>query len=123
MDNGIGWFILILLIAWAGNLIYQGYREETAKPLPMKDMGNGVMEPICPQCHARLVSLQRKEQNALASIVSWLLILSGIFAVLFVHWIVGLVITAIGIIVNVSGHTQHTVLTCPACGADAKILG
>lgn len=122
MDNGIGWLILLLLIAWAGNLIYQGYRKETAKPLPMKDMGNGVMEPICPQCHARLVSLQRKEHSVLASAISWLLILSGAFMVLFVHWIAGLIAVAIGIIVNATGHSQSTVLTCPACGVDAKTL-
>ena len=55
MEGGIGWIILLIVVAWAGHAVYQGYRKETAPPLPTVTTGDGLKVPICPT--AALASL------------------------------------------------------------------
>ena len=35
--------VLALVVAWIVNIIYQGYKQETAPPLQMRDNGHGAM--------------------------------------------------------------------------------
>lgn len=121
MDGGIGWVILILVVAWAANQIWQGYRRETAPPLTMSDNGHGVMDPVCPRCQARLVAVQRSTSSGLASALAILIGLAGIILILF-NWIAGGVIIILAILIHMAGREKQTALTCPACRTDARIL-
>ena len=64
MDQGFGWVVLVAVLAWVGNVIYQGYKAEKAPPLTLADNGHGMKEPICPACQARLVTITREVRGA-----------------------------------------------------------
>lgn len=122
MDDRMGWFVLVLVLAWAGNLIYQGYKRETAPPLPMADNGMGMKEPVCPACRARLVAVSRVSRGALAALVGWTLIVVGVLALIAVSWLAGLLVMLVGVVVLIAGKSNETVLMCPACGVDVRRL-
>lgn len=113
--------ILALVAAWIGNMIYQGYQEANAKPLPMADIGNGVKEPICPACSSRLVTITRSGDVGLTQIVGWLFVVGGLVAFL-INFLVGGLLILIGAALIAIGKSKATFLSCPACGKDAKRL-
>lgn len=118
----IGGLVLGLpLLAWAGWQIYQGYLNEQRPPLTLRDNGSGIMEPVCAHCQTRLVSVNRKTGSGAAGLFALLIGLVGIVVFLF-HWLAGLVVIGLAVLINHAGKGQETVLTCPACGQEAKRL-
>jgi len=121
MNDAAGFVILAMFIAYMGFQIWQGYRRETTPPLPLRDTGNGIMQPVCPRCHAGLVTLQRKESSSLVSVLAFLVGVIGIGLIL-INWLAGGVVIIVALLINMAGKSTATVLTCPACGHDAKTL-
>lgn len=122
MDNWLGWGILIVVLVWAGKSIYEGYRRETAPPLPLMDNGHGLMEPVCPTCKARLVTVQHKDGGGLATVISAAVILAGVVVLVGVNWLAGLVMILLGVVIHHAGKSTRTVLTCPVCRAEVREL-
>lgn len=114
--------IAALVAAWVLNLIYQGYKNEMAPPLPMVDNGHGAKEPICPTCAAKLVTVTRKGGIGLTGVIGWLVLFSGLLVLLAINWLAGGGMLIVGILLVILGKSTETVLTCPACGKDAKRL-
>lgn len=113
--------LLALVIATIGYYIAQGWREETRPAPPLRDVGHGVKVPVCPQCKVPLITRQRKTGSGRAGLLA-LLVGGMALALLLVHLIAGLVGLALAVLIHLAGKSQETVLTCPACGADARIL-
>lgn len=122
MEGGIGWIILLIVLAWAGYAVYQGYRKETAPPLPTVTTGDGLKVPICPHCSTRLITMERHAHGAIASVFGGLVFALGLIFMLLAHLVGGLVILAVGVLIILAGKYRHTVITCPACGKDARSL-
>ena len=121
MNDSTGYVILAMIVAYIGFRIWEGYKRETAKPLPLRDAGNGIMQPVCPRCHTGLVMLQRKDGSGLAGVLALLVGLFGL-VLLLINWIAGGVVIVIALLINMAGKSTANVLTCPACGHDAKTL-
>lgn len=115
------YFIGGLVIAWVIYIIYQGYQDETAPPLTMKDDGHGIMVPVCARCSARLVTVDRKAPGGMRYIVGALLIVLGVASILF-NIAAGIILMIVGALLVWWGKPTIRVLSCPACGTDAKIL-
>ena len=118
MDH-LGYIVALLLLAWAAWHIYQGYLAEQHPPLTLRDNGHGLMEPVCPHCQARLIVVERKTSSGLVGLAALLLGLLGVTAFLF-NWVVGSVVLILALLLNGAGKGRQTVLTCPACGSEAK---
>lgn len=110
-----------IVLAWIVYELYKGYQQENAPPLPMVETSPGVREPVCPHCRAKLVTLTRSGGVGFVGILAWLVIAGGCVAIL-INWIVGGILLIIGILLAMVGKKKTTVLTCPACGKDAKTL-
>lgn len=121
MPELIPLLIILMVAAWVVNIFLGGYKDATAKPLPMRDNGHGAMEPICPACSAKLVVLTRKGGMGLTSVIAIFLALIGVIVLLF-HWLAGFVVLILAVLLGMAGKNTETVLTCPACGQDAKRL-
>lgn len=119
--DAIGWVVLAMVLAWVGFTMYEGYRRETAPPLPMADNGHGMREPVCPTCQARLVTVTRSARGPVAGLLGWGVIAGAMLAMLF-SWLAGLLLLLLGVVVLLAGKTQATVLMCPACRADVRSL-
>lgn len=117
----MGETIFALVLAWIAWIIWQGYQDEQKPPLPLRDIGNGIMEPVCPACHARLVTVTQKTSSGLASLFVVLFGLAGVVLILF-HWVAGAVVLILAVLISLAGKGQRTVLKCPACGTTAKTL-
>jgi hypothetical protein len=113
--------ILALVGAWIANIMYQGYKDATAKPLPMADIGNGIKEPICPACSSRLVTVTKDGDVGLTQIIGWLFVVGG-FVAFLINILAGGLLVLIGAVLVAIGKSKATFLSCPACGKDAKRL-
>lgn len=115
------YILLALILAAIAYYIHQGYSEATRPPPTLRDAGAGIMEPICARCHARLMPVTRKQGGGLADVLA---IGLGILAVivLLAHLLAGLALLGIAVLVHYLGKSTVTVLTCPACGQDDRIL-
>ena len=123
MGDYFALLVLVMVIAWAANAIYSGYRDSTAPPLTLIDNGNGMKEPVCPDCKTRLVTMTRRTESVLVGLVAWVFMLGGGAMLLFVHWLAGLVAILLGVVINSAGKGDETVLTCPSCQKDIRRLG
>jgi len=121
MSDYAGYVMLFMIVAWIAFRIWEGFMRPNAEPLPMRDGGNGIMEPVCPFCDARLVALQRRRHSLPVGVLAWLMLLIGIVLFLF-HWLAGLAMIVVAILINLAGKSAQTVLACPACGTDVKTL-
>lgn len=118
----MGELIFALVAIWIVYIIWQGYQAEaTKKPITLKDGGQGIMEPVCPQCQARLVTVTRPASNWAADVFSMIFGLAGVVLILF-NWIAGGITLILAIIIALAGKGKTTVLTCPACGQDARTI-
>jgi hypothetical protein len=122
MQDAMGYIILALVVAWAAFVIRQGNTQENAPPLTMADNGHGMNVPVCSQCRAGLVTLNRTADNPLIKLVAVAFGVGGIAAMLFFNIIAGMVALILSVILNYASKSKQTVLTCPACGKDARIL-
>ncbi len=113
--------LLAMVVATIGYYIVQGFKEETRPAPPMRDVGNGVKVPVCPKCQAQLVTVQRKGEAGLAGVLA-LLVGAVSVALMFVHILAGLVGIIVAVLIHLAGRTRETVLTCPACGTDARVI-
>lgn len=113
--------LLALVLAVIGYYLHQGYAEATRPPPTLRDSGGGIMEPVCGKCQARLVTVTRKQGGGLATVAAIALGLLGLI-VLLANWIAGLVVLLLAGLVHQAGKPTVTVLTCPACGQDDRIL-
>lgn len=120
MDNGIGVALLIGVLGWMVYTIWQGYQAENAPPVPLADNGNGAKVPICPKCSTVLITSTRKSTGFIGYIGAIVAITGGIMF-LFAP-IAGLLVAAFGLLVYALGKRHQTLLTCPACGHDARRL-
>ena len=121
MSDSAGYVVLAMILAWIGFRVWEGYQRETAKPLPMRDGGNGIMEPVCPRCQSRLMPVQRKQGGGVAGVLA--LLVGAFGAVLLIYNIIAAaVVIVVALLINQAGKSFCTVLTCPACGQDAKTL-
>lgn len=118
----MGYFIGALVLAWLFFVVYQGYVEQPKPPLTLKDAGGGIMEPVCAHCQTRLVSVSRKTQSGFVAAFAMLLGLVGAAVFLLFHWIAGSITIILAVIIHQAGKGTRSVLTCPACGRDAKTL-
>ena len=116
------YIIASLVIAWVVGIIYRGYQESTSAPLPLRDNGHGAMEPVCPHCSTKLVTVTRKGGIGLTGVLGWLSLLAGAAVFLLFNWLAGSVVVIVGILLVMLGKSTETMLTCPACGKDAKRL-
>lgn len=78
-------------------------------------------EPICPHCQARLVTVTRNNNSGIVATLAILVGMSGLVLILF-HWIIGGIVLIIALLINAASKGKQTVLTCPACRTDARIL-
>jgi hypothetical protein len=117
MDYVIG----LLILGWVGYIIAQGYMRENAPPLTMADNGHGVMEPICPECNARLVTITRSTGSGIAGGLALVVGLAGFVLFLF-NWIAGGIVLILAILINMAGKGKKTVLACPSCQTDIRTL-
>jgi hypothetical protein len=118
------WIIGAIMIAVVLYPIWQGYRQESSPRPPsieLQDDGHGIMEPVCPHCRTKLVSITRQTESWIAAILALLFGLVGVVLLLF-NWIAGGVTLILAIIINMVGKGKQTALTCPVCGKDARIL-
>jgi hypothetical protein len=118
------YFIGALVIVWVVNIMLQGYRQERNPPAKpeLRDNGSGIMEPICPACRVRLVTLTRESGGAASSVTVWFLALIGLGLLLFAP-IFGALALILAVLVGMTKKTRTTVLSCPSCGKDLKTLG
>jgi uncharacterized protein YbaR (Trm112 family) len=121
MDDGVGFVILLFVLAYIGFFGWRGYVEAQRPPAPLRDAGNGVMEPVCPYCNARLVTATRKGGMGLTGVLARLLALIGVVALLF-NWLAGGILLILAVLLGMAGKSTETVLTCPACGRYEKPL-
>lgn len=120
--DAFGWVVLALVLAWVGFTLFDGYRRETAPPLPMADNGHGMREPVCPTCQARLVTVTRASRGPVAGLFGWGVVVAGALLAMALNWLAGLLVLLLGAVVLLAGKTQATVLMCPACGVDVRRL-
>lgn len=113
--------LLAMVLAFIGYYLHKGYAEATRPPPTLRDGGGGIMEPVCGKCHARLVTVTRKQGGGLAAVIAMVLGLFGL-AALLANWIAGLAVILLAAIVHHLGKPSVTILTCPACGQDDRIL-
>lgn len=116
-----GYALLAGLVAWAAYQIIDGYHQGDPPPLTTVDDGQGGQTPICAHCRTRLVTLQRRASLSLAGVLGGLLVFGGLLTLLF-NWLAGLLLIGLGALLAHFGRGTRTVLTCPACGTDARIL-
>jgi hypothetical protein len=122
MDAGIGWVLLLGVFAWVVYVMAHGYRDETRPPLTLMDNGSGMKEPVCAQCATRLLRIDRPSRNLLVQLIAWIFILVGLLVLVAVNWLAGLLSILLGAVFNAASKRTTSVLTCPACGLDAKRL-
>ena len=115
-------FVIGLVFLWIVYMIWRGYREEMAPPVPMVDNGHGALEPVCPHCRAKLVTVTRSGDIGLTGLLGWLCLIPGIGVFLLAHWPSGAAMIIVGILLVLLGKSTATVLSCPAWGKDAKRL-
>lgn len=120
MDQTMGLIVFGLVAAWLVYMVYQGFNAETSPKMVLAESDNGLKVPVCASCRVPLVATTQRE-GGLASLVGGLLLLIG-FVALFFSLIGGLVLLAVGLIVNVAGKRQVTVMKCPSCGVSAQRL-
>lgn len=118
----MGEFIGVLVAIWIAWMIFHGYRTRTAKPIPMRDDGHGVMEPVCPDCSAKLVAITRDGGASLTGVLGWLVLLAGLGVLLLANWLVGGMMVGVGMLLHIAGKSRITVLACPSCGKTVKRL-
>ena len=118
----MGEVIGLLILAFVGYKIWEGYHEEMRPPPLMVDNGHGAKEPVCAHCSTRLVVLTRNSSVGFLSIVGGLVAIVGVGVLILVNWLAGGVMILIGVLVAHLGKSTDTVLTCPSCGKDAKTL-
>lgn len=122
MDSGIGLILFLAVAAWVIYQIIQGFAGENAPPIPMVDTGSGVREPVCPQCSVRLIVISRDTRSITASVLAKLVGLSGLVLILF-NWGAGGILLILAILISMVGKKKQTVLTCPSCGNDVRVMG
>lgn len=120
--SDFGWFLLAVIIAWVGRLIYQGYKESTAPPPTLIDDGTGIKVPVCPYCNTRLLSIARKSNSLLAGVFAWAFILAGLLITFAVNWLAGLLTLLVGVVISILGKSTGTFLSCPSCQVDIRQL-
>ena len=113
--------LLAMVIATIGYYLHQGYHDATRPPPTLRDIGGGIMQPVCARCHAKLVPVARKQGGGLADVLAIGLGILGV-VVLIAHLLAGLALLALAALVHYAGKSAITVLTCPACGQDDRIL-
>lgn len=111
-----------LLLAWIGWSIWQGYRDEQKPPIPLRDGGNGIMEPVCPACHARLVTVTGQARGGLSTLFTVLFAGIGVLLLFLFNWLAGALVLIVAFLIGLSGRRQTTSLQCPACGTTAKTM-
>jgi len=121
MDDGAGYLVLLAVLAFVGFHIWRGYTDSQQPALPMRDAGNGVMEPICPYCNARLITINRRGGVGFLGVMAVLLGLFG-FVLLLTNLIAGAIILILAVLLAMVGKASHTVLTCPACNRYEKTI-
>lgn len=112
--------VLALLIAWIGQVVWQGYRAESAPPLPSVDNGHGGKIPVCPRCSTILATTQ----DSSTGLIGYLGALIAIIGAAVTIWlgVPGLLVLGLGLIVYSLGKQRVSMLQCPACGHIAKRL-
>ncbi len=115
------WFLLALILSFIGYHIYVGYQRETTPPVPLKDNGTGIMEPVCAACQAKLITITRDQGGGLSTTFARLFGVIGVVTLLFTP-IVGVIVLILAVLIAIAGKSRQTVLTCPACGKDARII-
>lgn len=122
MDSGIGLILFLAVAAWVIYQIIQGFNSENAPPIPMVDTGGGIREPVCPKCSVRLIVISRDTRSTAVGVFGMLVGLLGLVLILF-NWLVGGIILILAILISMAGKKKQTVLTCPSCGNDARVMG
>lgn len=123
MDPTLGVILFLAVVAWIVYQVMQGFNDENApKKVQMMDLGGGVREPVCITCKTRLVPVYRDARSGASSMLSVLVGLVGVIVILF-NWMLGGIALIIAILIAIVGKKKQTVLTCPSCGQDAKVLG
>lgn len=121
MDDKAGYLVLLAVLAYIGYWAWRGYHEAESPALPMRDTGNGVMEPVCPYCNARLITITRRSGSGLLGVLAILLGVVG-FVLLLVNWIAGGIMLIFAVLLGMAGKSNNNVLTCPACSKYQKII-
>lgn len=93
------------------------YNKENREPSMTRDMGGGVMVPVCRYCAAHLVAINSPAAVTIRGILSILIGLFGLL-VLFFNWLDDLLVLILAVLVATVGRRHATVLTCPVCGLD-----
>jgi uncharacterized protein YbaR (Trm112 family) len=117
-------FVLGVVVLWLLYMLHRYYQIKTRipdPPIPMRDTGNGVMQPVCPECQVTLVTLTRETGAAAESVTVWILALLGL-GLLLVAPIFGILTLILAAIVGMNKKTRQSVLSCPVCGKDFKTL-
>ncbi len=122
MDTGLGIILFLIVGAWIAHILWRGYQDENRPPMRLADNGHGTKEPICGRCQTRLLAVQRQSNSLAAQLIAWLFILGGLIALIAVNWLAGMISILLGVVIYRTGKHSETVLTCPACGMDAKRL-
>jgi hypothetical protein len=121
MDDSLGYVILLAMLAYFGFQGWRGYIEAQKPAAPLRDIGNGVMEPVCPYCNSRLVTINRRGGLGFLGLVAILIGVIG-FVLLLVNWISGAIVLILAVLLRMAGKSSQTVLTCPSCGRYDKTI-